>query len=340
MKISLYSKKGQLINNANRIAKIVDQFGAYRKLFANALINKVPIKELLITQFPFSFKDYHKPPIVSIELTNFCNLKCVYCPNPIGLRPRGYMSATTFQRLLISLEETKISRLRIVGNGENTLHPQFAKYAERLAKKCKFISMVSNGQWENINMPEILLSIPFNVIEISVDVGSAKEYENNRIGGNYERLIKNLEKLKKLKKRSNDKTQINIRLMIRPSQVDLKKKYMKFWKKYADTVMPQYVTQIKGTNYYTDIFIPTHRSLNAIPKCSLIFKNLEIRWTGQVLLCGSSVYQYCSGGLELGNINTDSIDALWNNEVIKKFRNGHRKKNYSEIEMCRSCQGY
>ncbi|MDF2436460.1 MAG: hypothetical protein K0Q95_836 [Bacteroidota bacterium] len=339
MKTSPFSNKS-FIDNSNRIAKIIYRFDAYRKLFVNALINKVPVKELLITQFPFQFNDLPKPPIVSIELTNYCNLKCNYCPSPLGLRSRGYMDGTTFQNLIASLKQNNISRLRMVGNGESTLHPEFSSYAKQIAKHVKFFTIVTNAQWKNLKIADTLLMTPFQMVGISIDGSNAVEYESSRIGGSYERLLRNLTYLKKQRDLLKSKTRINIRLMLRPSQVERQDDHMKFWKGYADSVMPQYITHIKETPLADDIFTPIQRSSHQIPKCSLIFKNLEIRWTGQVLLCGSSVYQNGNGGLELGNIKDLSITDLWNGHIMKTFRKGHRFENKSEIGMCKGCQGY
>lgn len=337
---SPFSKDGRLIDNANRIAKILYRVDAYRKIFSHAVSNGVPIKDMLITQFPFLFRDHPYPPTISVELTNYCDLKCVYCSSPLGLRPRGYMSDETFEHLLSSVKESKTARLRIVGNGEATLHPRFSEFMSELAKHVKFLSIVTNGQWKREKIGMSLLEAPFNVIEISIDGVNAEEYESSRVGGNYDRLISNLKALKTAKQQMRSKTQVNIRLMMRPSQIDYQQKYMTFWKEYADSVMPQYITQIKDTEYNTDVFISQHNVNSSIPKCSLIFKNVEVKWTGQVLLCGLSFYQHGDGGLELGNINEESLTSLWNCHIMRTFRHGHRHRKEEHISMCRGCQGY
>ncbi|MCA9148942.1 MAG: radical SAM protein [Planctomycetales bacterium] len=336
---SAFSNNGKTIDNANRIAKILYRVRAYRKIFAHAVLNGVPLKELLITQFPFHFKDHALPPIVSVELTNHCNLECVYCTSPLGLRPRGYMSDETLTSLESSLKESRVSRVRIVGNGEATLHPRFGDFMKRIAQHVKFMSIVTNGQWKDRKIGQSLVTTPFKVIEISIDGITAEEYESTRPGASFERLLDNLHQLRSDRQHGGSHTRINIRLMMRPSQMESQHEYMAFWEKYGDSVMPQYITRLQETSYM-DSFAPRHTENHTIPKCSMIFKNLEVKYDGQVLLCGQSYYQHGDGGLELGNISRDTLHSLWNSPIMKTYRDGHRKRNEAVISMCRGCQGY
>jgi hypothetical protein len=76
--------------------------------------------------------------IHQIELTNRCNLKCIYCPNHKMQRKRQDMSITTFERTLQAVRRfVDIGTQKEVwlhGLGESLLHPQLDQYC-RLARK-------------------------------------------------------------------------------------------------------------------------------------------------------------------------------------------------------------
>ena len=84
-------------------------------------------------------KDRDFPVIVDVELTNFCNMKCEYCPTGQGTstRPKGFMEANVWYAVLRELIEYDAA-VRFVGWGEPTLHPMlymWIKQAHRLDVK-------------------------------------------------------------------------------------------------------------------------------------------------------------------------------------------------------------
>ena len=85
--------------NTNRVNRIRHHLRLYAQTILSSL-GRVPVKELIRTQFPFWLRDSPTPPMLSVELTNRCNLRCGYCTNPTTLRPRGMMSEATFCRLV------------------------------------------------------------------------------------------------------------------------------------------------------------------------------------------------------------------------------------------------
>lgn len=326
-------------DDSNRVARIIYRLSSYRKIFFNSLKKGVPAKDLLRSQFPFVLSDAKHPPIVSLELTNYCNLKCPYCTSPLGLRGRGYMSDQILSKIINDLKGMKPNRIQLVGNGESTLHPNFSEFITELAKTKRYISIVTNGQWISEDIPLKMLKAPLDLIEFSIDVGGKEQYEASRINGKFETLIENLKILKKLKTELKAKTIINIRLMVRPSQ---QKKYLEelpFWKEYADRVMPQYITKINNTDYEDDVFLPVQIQNKDIPKCSMPFKHLEVKWTGEVLMCYYTLHQIGPPGLVIGNVNHSSIMELWNCEIMRQYREAHRKRIEENMPICAGCPG-
>lgn len=336
------SKSGQqkaLFDDSNRIARILYRFASYKKIFTSAARKGVPLADLFRTQFPYALKDAEHPLIIAIEFTNYCNLKCPYCTSPLAQRDRGYMSEEVFAGIIKSLKEMRTNRIQLIGNGESTIHPKFSEFISELGKTKRFISIVTNGQWIKEEVAEDMLRAPLDMIEISIDGGGKKGYEESRINGNYEKLVANLARLRKLRDEMRSKTIINIRLMLRPSQKDLFNEESAFWKQYVDSVMPQYIMKINNTTYEDDVFIPVQKQNNTFPKCSMPFKHLEVKYSGEILMCYYTLHQMGPPGLVIGNVKNESILSMWNGKIMKQYREAHRKRLEANMPVCKGCPG-
>ena len=72
--------------------------------------------------------------IHQIELTNHCNLKCIYCIQPLQDRERGFMSEETFHKSIAAVkhcvEYGSQKEVWLHGLGESLLHPHFLEFCE------------------------------------------------------------------------------------------------------------------------------------------------------------------------------------------------------------------
>ncbi len=97
--------------------------------------------------------------VMQIETSNYCSLKCIYCPHPTQARPKGDMSIETFKKCMALVEhsnnpEHEDGRKFVWLNhfGEpllNPMLPEFIKYAASCGIK---VSFSSNGVDENGNL--------------------------------------------------------------------------------------------------------------------------------------------------------------------------------------------
>lgn len=323
---------------SRKLAKIRDRFTTYQRMATRLLAKGISPAQVLRTQFPYALATAAAPPIVTIALTNICNLKCVYCTSPLGQLQRGFMEDCTFQNLLKHLKSCSIDRLRIVGNGEATLHPRFSEMIVALSQSVKYLSIVTNGQWSpRFREGTIAALMNCDLVEVSVESDDKDTYESSRIGGSFDLLLENLALLKKARDLKAASLQINVRLMMRPSERPQKARLLGFWAPYADSVMPQYIVQRTQLSAGADVYRPLHQATDSFPRCPLIFKDISIEWDGNVPLCCMSATQTESGGVFLGNINEDSLLGLWRHPVLESYRAGHRKRQTADIPICRGC---
>lgn len=327
-------------NDSNRIFRVIDRFRSFYKIFSAVSKKGISEVDLIRSQFPYIFHDASEPPILALELTSYCNLKCLYCTNNTGGRKKEHMNESTFNQVMKNIHSFKFKkRIQLVGNGESTIHPNFEDILNQLTQSGNYISIVTNGNWIRDDIAEIILNSKIDLIEFSIDAGGKDFYEKSRLQGDYNLLLKNVQKTFSLKQKLKSKTLINIRSLLRPSQINQFESEKKFWGKFSDRVMPQYLLKINNTEYNEDLFIPAQQKDDSYPKCSLPFKHMEVKNNGDVLMCYYSLYQLEPAGLPLGNINSSGLNELWNCQIMKNYRKAHRMRNENLMPVCKGCPG-
>lgn len=329
-------EKALLIDNTRRLARLRYRMVPYVKLARHAL-GRMSIGNLLRLQFPTLLPDAPAPPSVTVELTNACNLSCTYCTSPLALRPRGIMSEETFNLLAGQLYAAGVRRVRLVGNGEPTLHPRFAAYARRLAAVVPYVSVVTNGNRLPDDTLDAMVSAPLRLVEISVEGHDYASYVTGRRRGNFAALLENIARLRRLRDARGASTMILLRLMLRPSDAGGEEALESFWRPRADVLMRQYVVHRSERGDERDAYQPVQRQEGRYPRCTLPFKELDILWTGDVPLCHFSAAQLGEPGLLLGNIRQASIADLWRGPILQQYRDAHRHRDKARMPVCRGC---
>lgn len=320
----------------NRVRRAFDLFQHYYIVGKNALLNGVSPINFARVMFPLHFPVASVPPSVHIEFTNACNLKCTYCSSPLPHRNKGIMTENTFSRIEYDLKKLKVERVCIVGNGEALLHPNFVDYIQRLRSSTKYLSLTSNLNILSEEQAHAILK-NINILNISVDGGDEISYESSRKGGNFKKLIANLKLLNEVKRNNRFNCTLNIRLMLRPSNLNDKLKHMKFWKEYADEVSIQYIVDIIEED--KDVF-GLNCTYHTYPKCSMPFKILSIHWDGEIPLCTYTFVQAKNpDDYVLGNINKSGLREIWNHHLIKQYRKAHKQRDKKNMPLCNGCGG-
>jgi len=100
----------------------------------------------------------HKPAkfpyIVDIELTNHCNLHCVFCGQRTMTRHKGFMSKELFEKVVNECAKHK-TPIRLIRWGEPFLHPEIMKFCEYAKSKGVPVHITTNGTLIKDKIPEI-----------------------------------------------------------------------------------------------------------------------------------------------------------------------------------------
>ncbi|MCK4695932.1 MAG: radical SAM protein, partial [Candidatus Cloacimonetes bacterium] len=134
------------------------------------------------------------PPVVMIEPTNICNLKCPLCPsgNDTLKRPKGYMDILTFEKII---DEIKDRSFMVVlwNQGESFLNKDFLKMIKYASERGLFTLVSTNANIE-IKAEEIIHSGLDSII-VSLDGATQEIYNKYRINGDLSKVLKNVDNL-------------------------------------------------------------------------------------------------------------------------------------------------
>ncbi|MEE8424920.1 MAG: radical SAM protein [Elusimicrobiota bacterium] len=173
--------------------------GLWRKL-ANYLLVELQMGLKSVTMLG-------KPYWLTVDPTNFCQLKCPFCPTGAerNVRPKGSMRLEHFRHILDSLGPTLI-HIDFMNWGEPLLNKEiYAMISE--AKRHRIDTMLST----NLNAfgpkaAEDMVNSGLDRLIISIDGLSQETYEKYRVGGSYAAVVANLKLLAAARKRLGRRT--------------------------------------------------------------------------------------------------------------------------------------
>lgn len=277
-----------------------------------------------------------KPDLVQIdlELTDTCNLRCIECPISSTLdRKANRINIEKAKKILKSYAKKGVVALKLNYINEPLLNFNDLIEIAKFAKKIGIIDVyfTSNGTLLTEERAKILIdSELISRIQISIDAINTNTYDQIRIGGNYDRVIKNIHFFMNYKK--SKKTNfpfLRVNFLSLPENKGQEHEFLKFWKPIVDAVAIQRSvlkpdsSREKGVDEYTlkERFCPNP------------FRQLVIRADLSVLPCCS--FWGCE--IKLGDYKNEDKQNLFNEKLMNSLRNSFTDPNKNLFPACKSC---
>src|SRR3989344_921553 len=233
--------------------------------------------------FSFKFKketcNYY-PIKVYIEPTNFCNLKCNFCPHRIMKREKGYMNLKLFKKILND-SPNFIKQVYLFHSGEPLLHPKIGQMILELNKRNIKSCIFTNAHFLTEKKAR-------EIIDVGLDILSVSYHDKNA----YENIIK-FQKLIANKKKP--------KLIVQKLECEEDPKFEKF-----------YTRELKNFGGGIDIKFDKNKYYG----CFWPYYMISILWNGDVVACCMNY----DGKYILGNVKKESLKDIWNNEKTKLLR--------------------
>lgn len=162
---------------------------------------------LAINQGEFPKNAY--PVFANIDPTNVCNLRCVECDVGTGNHehPRGQMKMDLYEKIMREIGPYLI-HLDFFRYGEPLMHKNILKMIEMAEKKYAIHVRISTNFSMKFSEGFLrgLVKSGLSELVISADDVEQELYEQYRVGGDINLVIKNLENLNSIKKEMNSST--------------------------------------------------------------------------------------------------------------------------------------
>ncbi len=263
------------------------------------------------------------PEIVQIESTNICNAKCVFCPRDDMHRKQGIMTVDLFRKVVDECVELGITHIRMHNYGEAFIDRRLVEKV-RYAKErgIQEVGMISNGSLITEKVAQGIIDAGLDAINISVDASGKEVFEATRLGLNYDKVIGNIERLVRLRAATGKRRPKLILSFVRQNNSADEQAFIEHWRAIADKVHVTDLHNWAGTlNTESDVNYPCYRP----------WLTFTVLWDGRVALCCADF----DGKTILGNLNTSSIEEVWNGDAYRAARRQHLESGGPDI--CRSC---
>jgi len=159
-----------------------------------------------------------------MDLTNSCNLRCTMCHHSIpevAARRRRDLSPSEFRA--IADQVFPFAHGVGLSLGSEPLLNSWFNELVRIAREHRVphLQMITNGLLLEADTADFLVQTGFNAVTVSIDAASKGAYERIRRGASFEKLIANLERLKRFKEeRGSRRPQVNFICVLMRSNLE------------------------------------------------------------------------------------------------------------------------
>ena len=273
------------------------------------------------------------PPYLLIEPVSACNLRCPFCfqtDKSFTKKPfMGVIDFDFFKKIVDQADELGVGAITIASRGEPTMHKKYIEMLEYMNQKQNIFEIKSNtnGTYLTEDICHAIFKNEMTQIVISSDHYIKEDYERLRLGSNFEKVVKNVDMLFKIRRKyyPNSTTEIRISGIDNEGNLD-KKKFYDFWIQRSDHVS-------------AGLPLPRWDTYNNDPAphikdpCEFLWDRMYVWHDGKVNPCDADYKSY----LSYGNAKEFSLKKLWNNKIINNNRNLHLKGNRAKINPCNKC---
>lgn len=272
------------------------------------------------------------PVRVVLEPTNRCNHNCFFCyysnfrsDNPVSLsREKLFELAEDFKQM-------DVKSVSLVGGGEPMLHPAIYDFIHRCYENKILISITTNGSvFKDSEIDTIVRASTY--IRVSLNAATAETHNliNAPKGNQFERILNNIEKLRKHRDKIGANMLIGIRNAIHDKNFHeiaemvalaerLKVDYVMFAGVVHDSpaskqVIEEAQKKVEELKEKSTVllFHSFYKKPHKTPKCISNPLIGTISANGDMYLCG--FMDHADGAYRIGNVNENRFIDLWGSE--------------------------
>ena len=264
--------------------------------------------------------------IVSLYITNKCNLFCKYCYRSASANNNGYFDASNINEVFDKLAIKFACKTLVVTGGEPLLHPNIYYILGQARKYFSSVILQTNGTLIN---DENIKCIKENVDRIRVGLDGSKAEVNDIIRGtgSFESIVEGIDCIRK-----ND-IPLTISTTIYDSNInDMENITIFAENKGAEIIFTDFMPIGRGEGHIEKISINEKKNANKLSdiRCGAFSKKFAIDHEGYVYPCD----ELMNSDFLIGSIFELDENNVYNNHYVRNLIN----RNIYTLKKCTSCQ--
>lgn len=278
-------------------------------------------------EWPENFYAGEFPLFLDIESTSVCNLRCHFCSTTYNNSriKKGFIDFRLVKKIIDEGADNNLYGVKFNYRGEPLLHPDIDKFV-RYAKDKGLIDVYfnTNALRLTVEMAARLIDSGLDRISISIEGFTKETYEKNRVGSNFDTVLRNIEDLNELKEKMGvSHPKIRIQTVLLPETRQTLDEFAAFWGKLSDEIAYLDYKEMKGRK----------KGVKHDWACPQLWQRMQIWWDGTLVPCNHDDNQK----LYLGNVYDVSIKEMWQSGFLNDLRQRHRDGKAHELEACDGC---
>ena len=307
-----------------------------------------PLFDGLVQPLATSLEEW--PGALLLDITNRCNAKCVWCPNP-DLTHVGAMDMDVYRKIIDDYG-ARGGVVTFGTFGEPLMDKHMRERLEYLKRYPKIykVEILTNAYFLNEQIVPQILEQGVGV-DISLDELDKQTFEDVK-KMNFDVVRDNIANFLEENSKAARPVPVNIRIKtMKTVEETLEQELFKIIDSYDCSVILNSIDNNIISNWAgkldKEAFIDeyqiesgentpyTHKRFNqtnAAP-CTQLWKWMVVYWDGSVVLCCADMFSQTI----VGDLNSNSIAEVWNGSSMKKFRDQMVSRKRFEVPMCQDC---
>lgn len=276
------------------------------------------------------------PSIYQIESFSRCNLACPFCLTGIAKRAPNYKESSLDMELFRQIVDRDLGGSHFIElqfRGEPTLHRHLGEMV-RLLKDKVMVGFSTHGNTLHVR-DNLQAALDCHYLTISVDAGTKEGYEAKRVGGQWEKMLGNIDILFE-RRGARLYPHIDLQLIEedvggfrwQDELVALKELIKKReWGRHVLRTIPN-----SSISWMNPNFVSTTTEL-----CLNPWMSVSIKVNGDVVPCCMSFED--EPEMVYGNLREQSLEQIWNSKRVENFRKIHLDAAMNDPRFLpRTCQ--
>ncbi len=288
------------------------------------------------------------PVSISMEPTTSCNLRCPECPSGLRAfsRPTGMLQPDFFEKVIDELAPDLLY-LILYFQGEPYLNKNLFEMIHYASQKKIYTATSTNAHYLDDDNARKTIESGLDRLIISIDGTTQETYQQYRIGGSLEKVIKGAQNMVKWKRQLKSKTPHLIFqfLVVKPNEHQIKevqqlaksigidevvyKTAQLYDYVHGNELMPNDLTHSRYKKNKDGTYSIRNPLLN---HCWRMWHSCVITWDGNVVPCCFDK----DANHRLGQVATLGFRKVWQSEPYNRFRKLVLKSR-SNIDICTNC---